>query len=97
MIRPAALTLLMLVVSPCAAPLCLADEAPAVTSDTLTFCRDLAQKVADRHSPLPDVQRLLSEGRDMCERGMVRGGIRRIRRALVTLKHKMPKEEDARQ
>ena len=37
---------------------------------------------------MDDVQRLLAEGREMCDRGKTRGGIRRLRHALVLLHHK---------
>jgi hypothetical protein len=50
----------------------------------------LAKQITDRHSTLPDVERLLSEGTDMCGRGQIRGGIRRLRRALVILHHHRP-------
>ncbi len=77
--------LLLLAASPC-----LADEQPsfALTTDTPAYCTQLARQVADRHSQVLDVQRLLGEGREMCERGQIRGGIRRLRRALVLLHHR---------
>ena len=71
---------------------CLADETQsfALTSDTPAYCTQLARQVADRRSPVLDVQRLLAEGRDMCDRGQIRGGIRRLRHALILLHHKVP-------
>jgi hypothetical protein len=89
----AALTLLLLV-GPASvglwSPLCLADEPPAfaLTTDTPAYCTQLARQILDRHSNSADVQRLLSDGRDMCDRGQIRGGIRRLRRALVILHHR---------
>ncbi len=59
----------------------------ALMTDTPAYCGQLARQVADRHSPVLDVQRLLAEGRELCDRGEVRGGIRRLRRALVLLHH----------
>ena len=85
--------LLTLAVSPAAA-----QEAPpiTVTSDTVEYCTQLARQVAERHSTLPDVTRLLDEGRDLCEQGEVRHGIRQIRRALVMLHRKHRDEEPLR-
>jgi hypothetical protein len=67
----------------------LADDPPsfALTTDTPQYCAQLAKQVSDKHSQIPDVQRLFDEGHDMCERGQIRGGIRRLRRALVILHH----------
>jgi hypothetical protein len=88
MTRRAIPPLLMLLA---AAP-CSAEDPPsfALTTDTLQYCVMLAKQVSDRHSPITDVQRLLSEGRAMCDRGQIRGGIRRLRRALVILHHVAP-------
>jgi hypothetical protein len=74
---------------------CLADEPPSfpLTTDTLQYCNQLARQVADHHSVQPDVQRLLTEGREMCERGQIRGGIRRMRRALLMLRHKIIRDD----
>ena len=79
--------LMLLATSPC-----FAADPPsfALTSDTGAYCAQLSKQVADRHSTSLDVQRLLAEGRDMCDRGQVRGGIRRLRRALVMLHHREP-------
>jgi len=68
---------------------CLADE-PGIplNTDTPAYCTQLARQVAEHHSGLLDVQRLLGEGREMCEHGQIRGGIRRLRRALVILHHR---------
>ncbi len=85
-----ALPLLTLLATPC-----LADDAPsfALTTDTPAYCAQLARQVAERRSAIADVQRLLSEGREMCDRGATRGGIRRLRRALVLLHHRSVREE----
>ena len=73
-----------------AAPPVLADEPPsfALTTDTPAYCAQLVRQVVERHSSSVDVQRLLAEGRELCDRGQVRGGIRRLRRALVLLHHR---------
>ena len=72
-----------------AVPRALAQDVPSftLTTDTPQYCAQLAKQVADHHSAIPDVQHLLSEGHDMCDRGQIRGGIRRLRRALVILHH----------
>ncbi len=74
---------------------CLGDDQPsfALTTDTPQYCTQLARQITDRHSTLPEVGRLLSEGRDMCDRGQIRGGIRRLRRALLLLHHKVIKAD----
>ena len=67
-----------------------AQEQPpiALTSDTVEYCAQLARQVADHHSTLPEIGHLLDEGRDLCEQGEVRHGIRQLRRALVMLHRK---------
>jgi hypothetical protein len=59
----------------------------AVTTDTAQYCAQLQKQVTDRHSTIPDVQHLLDSGTDMCAKGEIRGGIRRLRHALVILHH----------
>lgn len=65
----------------------LAQDAPPIplTSDTAQYCAQLAKQITDWHSSLPEVARLLADGREMCEQGEVRSGLRRLRRALVIL------------
>jgi hypothetical protein len=66
-----------------------AQEPPIpLTSDTAQYCAQLAQTITDRHSTIPDVVRLLADGREMCDQGAVRSGLRRLRRALVILDRK---------
>ncbi len=91
MIRRVALPLL-LAAQPLPAARCLAQEPQsfALTSDTPAYCVQLAREVTERHSQVLDVQRLLAEGKELCDHGQVRGGIRRLRRALVLLHHKTP-------
>ena len=73
-----------------AASLGFADEPSsfALTTDTPGYCAQLVRQITDKHSPLQDVQRLLIEGRELCDRGQTRGGIRRLRKALVLLHHR---------
>jgi hypothetical protein len=90
-----ALTLLPCLLCLLAAAPARADDPPsfALTTDTLQYCAQLAKQVTDRHSTIPDVQRLLADGTDMCGRGQIRGGIRRLRRALVILHHHKPAKD----
>jgi hypothetical protein len=67
----------------------------ALTTDTPQYCAQLAKQVTDRHSTMPDVVRLLADGTDMCGRGQIRGGIRRLRRALVVLHHHKPAKDQS--
>ncbi len=59
----------------------------AVTTDTPQYCAQLEKQVGDRHSAIPDVQHLLETGTEMCTKGEIRGGIRRLRHALIILHH----------
>ncbi len=61
-----------------------------VTTDTPQYCAQLVQQITQRHSSMPDVARLLSEGRELCEQGEVRSGLRRLRRAEIILNHQAP-------
>jgi hypothetical protein len=61
-----------------------------VMSDTPEYCWHLANEVAaaqreTRNLP-PDVRFLAVEGQRMCDRGLIRGGILRLRRALLLLR-----------
>ena len=60
-------------------------RALVVTSDTSVYCRRLSAAV-EAHGKLPvEVSELKAEGDGMCEQGQVRGGIARLRRALLVL------------
>ena len=60
-----------------------------VTSDSRTYCRSLSTAI-DAYGSLPrEVRDLKTEGDGMCSEGRVRGGIARLRRALMVL-HKEP-------
>jgi hypothetical protein len=62
-----------------------------VTSDTLTYCRQLALQIDQLKSassnPPQTVNELYVAGKDMCESGSIRGGILRLRSAIVMLLH----------
>ncbi len=61
------------------------DHAMVVTTDTDAYCRSLSSELAS-HVPLPrDVSDLKRQGDGLCRHGEVRGGIARLRRALVVL------------
>ena len=59
--------------------------AETITSDTLIYCDGLAARMAQRPLP-PDAQSLLLEGRAMCQRGQVAGGLRRLRLAMLIVR-----------
>jgi len=65
--------------------------APAqITTDTPAYCVQLQQQVgrevrAAAAPPPADVRLLSDEGQHLCDRGEVRGGIARLRRALVLM------------
>ncbi len=65
-----------------------ADRPMAVTSDTADYCATLARLVGQAPSPTADARRLLADGQDMCARGKIRGGIARLRRALIIERHR---------
>ena len=61
-----------------------AQPAPvAVTTDTPEYCERMIERVATCPDLTAEMHRLLDEGRHLCERGEVRGGIMRLRRAML--------------
>ena len=72
------------------------DPAPLeVTTDTPEYCIYLQDRVQTQvqlasSPPPPEVTDLSSEGHKMCEHGQTRGGIMRLRRALLLLMHEDP-------
>jgi len=62
-----------------------------VTTDTAQYCMQLAAEVAQARRAVatspPGVRVLADEGQRMCGNGMVRGGILRLRRALLLLRN----------
>ena len=65
-----------------------------VTSDSSAYCRSLSGAI-EAHGALPrEVRELKVEGDGMCNEGQVRGGIARLRRALMVL-HKEPPADAA--
>jgi len=63
---------------------------PKVTSHSIEYCNKLATRidalVFGAHVPPPsDVTELSVEGKRMCEHGQMRGGIMRLRKALMMM------------
>jgi hypothetical protein len=58
------------------------DAATPVTTDTLDYCNRLAREVAALRAP-DTARELTSEGQTLCREGQIRGGILRLRRAMV--------------
>jgi len=62
-----------------------------ITTDTLAYCRELAarlERLTGTAALIPaSVVRLSSAGKDMCDRGLTRGGILRLRKAIVLMMH----------
>ena len=66
-----------------------------VTSDTPEYCLQLFDRVSElvrgAGTPPPqEVTALSSEGQRMCDQGKTRGGIMRLRRALLLMTHEGP-------
>jgi hypothetical protein len=61
-----------------------------VTTDTPQYCLQLLDRVSElvriKENPPQEVTNLSSEGQRMCDQGQTRGGIMRLRRALVLLR-----------
>ena len=63
-----------------------AQPAPvAVTTDTPEYCEHLTARVETCPDLTAEMRRLLDEGRHLCGRGEVRGGIMRLRRAMLLI------------
>lgn len=77
-----------------------ASEAPSgdppvrLTSDTAEYCQDLETRlnVTLRRLPTPPplAVTLSAEGGDLCARGLVRGGITRLRQAMLIVRQSEP-------
>lgn len=63
-----------------------------VTTDTPAYCNDLAARIRTEQqthpSAQPEVQTLAEEGQHMCDHGLIRGGLIRLRRAWLMLEGK---------
>lgn len=72
-------------------PRAAGQSAPVViTTDTPEYCLHLLDQVSElmriAPAPPPEVTSLSTEGQRMCGQGKTRGGIMRLRRALVLLR-----------
>ena len=66
------------------------DREPVVTSDGVEYCNALRGRIIElmhRASQPREAAALSMEGERMCEHGRTRGGILRLRRAIVLLSH----------
>ena len=66
-----------------------------VTTDTPEYCQQLADRVhtlvaVSSAKPPREVADLSVEGQKMCEHGQTRGGIMRLRQAILIMKHDKP-------
>ena len=59
------------------------EDAMQVTSDTPAYCLSLAQRMEDEGSMPPQIHVLWEQGRELCQRGHIRGGLMRLRRAMM--------------
>jgi hypothetical protein len=59
------------------------DHPVRVTTDSVAYCRELAERVASHPAATADeVRSLAAEGQALCDTGYVRTGIAKLRRAL---------------
>jgi hypothetical protein len=75
-----------------AVPVVGQQRAQLVTSDTPEYCLQLLDRVSElvrvAETPPPqEVSSLTSEGQRMCDQGKTRGGIMRLRQALMLMTH----------
>ena len=57
-----------------------------VTSDTGAYCQTLLARIRAHRALPPAVRDLQREGSRLCDEGLVRDGINRLRRALMVLR-----------
>ncbi len=72
-----------------------------VTTDTRQYCSQLLERVTALIRAAPDplpyqAHWLANDGRDLCERGEVRDGVLRLRRALALVTYGRDRPEDGR-
>jgi hypothetical protein len=61
----------------------LGGTATPITTDTLDYCNRLAQELAEAVEAPDATRQLWTEGTRLCREGHIRGGILRLRRAMV--------------
>jgi hypothetical protein len=59
--------------------------ATPVTTDTLEYCHRLAAELASAQVTPADTRQLTTDGLLLCQQGQIRGGILRLRRAMLML------------
>jgi hypothetical protein len=77
------------------APEALSGDPPVrLTSDSAEYCQDLETRLnTTLHrlpTPPPLAVTLSAEGGDLCARGLVRGGITRLRQAMLIVRRSQP-------
>ncbi len=60
-----------------------ADDPECITSDTPAYCEQLATKMNTLGSMPPRAHALWLQGQALCERGQIRAGLARLRRAMI--------------
>src|SRR5690348_1819859 len=69
-------------------------SAQNVLTDTPAYCSVLLDRISQlglsEESVSPEANRLTVEGRRMCEAGLIRGGVARLRRALALIRNPQP-------
>ena len=63
-----------------------ADDPMTVTTDTLEYCLNLAEQMGAQGPMPPNARMLWQNGRTLCEHGHVRGGLARLRRAMLVIR-----------
>ncbi len=89
-IAPAAMWLFLGMLTARGAGVTVDSDPMQVMTDTPEYCWHLASQVASTPRQLyqlpPEVRILAMEGRRMCDHGLIRGGILRLRRALLLMR-----------
>ena len=64
------------------------EDAPVleVTTDSRAYCQTLSRQIETYRNLPREVRDLQLEGRTLCSEGQVRGGINRLRRALMVMR-----------
>jgi hypothetical protein len=75
------------VLAPRLSPIFAQERPMPVLSDTEAYCDQLQARAVTCLARHPELQRLVDEGRQMCDHGQIRGGIARLRRALNLAAH----------
>lgn len=83
-------SLTIAVLGVCLSAIARADAPMPVTSDTPGYCLNLAQRMEQGGVMRPDMRVLWESGREMCQHGHVRGGLARLRRAMMIRRGDLP-------